>query len=171
MLPAALRRSIAGRWNTMARCVDAACSRPPQVTRPRVGGISPTISRSSVVLPAPFGPISTVGDPATSTSEMPSRMVTPPAEKLTFPSPVGRSMTGARMVSRAPQAPGSGVDHDDDGDQHEAEPDGERQIAFRGLECDRGRHGAGEAVDVAAHDEHRADLRRRAAKAGEQRGD
>ena len=31
----------------------------------------PMMSRSRVVLPAPFGPISTVGDPAASTSEMP----------------------------------------------------------------------------------------------------
>jgi hypothetical protein len=98
-LPAALRRSIVGRWNTMARCVDAACSRPPQVTRPRVGGISPMMSRSSVVLPAPFGPISTVGDPATSASEMRSRIVTPPAETLTSSSTIGRSVTGARMVT------------------------------------------------------------------------
>src|SRR5262249_40765431 len=159
------------------------CSRPPQLTRPRVGGTSPMMSRSSVVLPAPFGPISTVGDPATSASEMRSMIVTPPAEKLTSSSTIGRSVTGARMVTPQivrppanrspgpPQAPGSGVDHDDEGDQHEAEPDGERQIALRCLERDRGRHGAGEAVDVAAHDEHRADLRRRTSEAGEQRGD
>ena len=38
-------------------------SRPPQVTRPREGAISPMARRSSVVLPAPFGPISTVGAP------------------------------------------------------------------------------------------------------------
>src|SRR5262245_63701950 len=131
------------------------------------------MSRRSVVLPAPFGPISTVGDPATSASEMRSRIVTPPAEKLTSSSTIGRSTTGARMsprksFARPPQAPGGGVDHDDEGDQHEAEPDGERQIALRGLERDRGRHGAGEAVDVAAHDEHRADLRRRAAEASKQ---
>ena len=35
--PAALRRSITGRWNTMARRVGGTCSRPPQVTRPRDG--------------------------------------------------------------------------------------------------------------------------------------
>ena len=37
------------------------CSRPPQVISPLVAGISPMAARSSVVLPAPFGPISTVG--------------------------------------------------------------------------------------------------------------
>ena len=82
----------------MARCVGATSSRPPQVTRPRVGGTRPMMSRRSVVLPAPFGPIRTVGDPAASASEIRSRIVTPPATKLTSSSTIGRSVTGARMV-------------------------------------------------------------------------
>ena len=51
--------------------------RPPQVTRPEVGSIRPMARRISVVLPEPFGPISTVGAPGINVSEMPSRIVTP----------------------------------------------------------------------------------------------
>ena len=36
-------------------------------------------ARNSVVLPAPFGPIRTVGAPGASVSETPSRIVTAPA--------------------------------------------------------------------------------------------
>ena len=39
---------------------------------------------------------------------------------------------------------------------------------FEASKRDRGRHGAGEAVDVATHDEHRADLRGGAAETGKQ---
>ena len=54
---------MTGRWNTMARRVGGTPVRPPQVTCPPVGATSPIATRSSVVLPAPFGPISTVGAP------------------------------------------------------------------------------------------------------------
>ena len=77
MLAAAERRSITGRWNTMARRCGAACAMPPQVTRPDVGSIKPMARRISVVLPEPLGPISTVGAPDINVSEMPSRIVTP----------------------------------------------------------------------------------------------
>ena len=77
MLAATVRRNITGRWNTMARRFGDAFARPPQVTRPAVGSIRPMARRISVVLPEPFGPISTVGAPDMKVSEMPSRIVTP----------------------------------------------------------------------------------------------
>jgi hypothetical protein len=98
MLDAALRRSITGRWNTIARRVGAMFSRPPQVTRPREAARRPMASRSSVVLPAPFGPMMTVGGPAANLSETLSRSVTLPTETLTSSSMIGRSQTGARIV-------------------------------------------------------------------------
>jgi hypothetical protein len=98
MLAAVLRRSITGRWNTIARRVGAASSRPPHVTRPREAAMSPMARRSSVVLPAPFGPMSTVGGPAANFSETLSRSLTLPAATLTSSSTIGRSETGARML-------------------------------------------------------------------------
>ena len=44
--------------------------------RPRVGGTRPMAARSSVVLPAPLGPISTVGAPGAIVSVRRSRIVT-----------------------------------------------------------------------------------------------
>ena len=44
----------------------------------------------------------------------------------------------------------------------------QRQVALAGFQRDRGGHDAGEAVDVAAHDHHGADLRDGAAEAGDQ---
>src|SRR5438067_733794 len=43
-------------------------------------------------------------------------------------------------------------------DQDHPEAEGERQVSLAGLERDRGRHGAGEARDIAADDEDRADF-------------
>ena len=54
--------------------------------------------RSNVVLPAPFGPMMTVGDPVANSSETLSRSVTLPATALTSWNTIGRSETGARMV-------------------------------------------------------------------------
>ena len=51
------------------------------------------------------------------------------------------------------------------------ESDRERQVALRGFQRDRRRHCAGEAFDIAADDDDRADFRRGAAEAGQQRGD
>ena len=64
MLPAALRRSMAGRWNTMARRIggDLLAAAPGDAAA-RSGGSNPMRARSSVVLPEPFGPIRTVGAP------------------------------------------------------------------------------------------------------------
>jgi len=66
MLPAALRLSIVGCWNTIARRLGRPRPCPPQVTRPREGVMRPKAVRSKVVLPDPFGPMRTVGAPPSS---------------------------------------------------------------------------------------------------------
>ena len=55
-------------------------------------------ARSSVVLPLPFGPIRTVGDPAVIVSVMRSRIVTSRATIRASTSINGRSEAGARML-------------------------------------------------------------------------
>ena len=55
--------------------------------------------------------------------------------------------------------------------QDEAEAERQPQFALARLEHDRRRHGAGVARDVAAHDQHGADLGDRAAKAGQDSGE
>src|SRR5262249_61099957 len=120
-----------------------------------------------------FGPASTGGAPAPMVSETRCMIVTSRAANDTSSNWSGRSLTGGRIASARAQlagaahAPGCRVHQDDERDQHEAEPHGERQIALRGLERDRGRHGAGEAVDIAADDHDGADLGGGAAEAGQ----
>ena len=66
--------------------------------RPRDGASSPIATRSSVDLPEPFGPISTVGAPGASVSAIRSRIVTAPAVTVTPSNSIGSSLEGARMV-------------------------------------------------------------------------
>src|SRR4051812_30122325 len=129
MLPATLRRSMTGRWNTMARLIGGTPATPPQVTWPCDGGNRPIAARNSVVLPEPFGPISTVGAPGWMTSDTRSSTVTVPVATVTSSNRIGRSEGGARMLWRQPfagpaQHPRQGVDDNDDRDQHRTEPDG-----------------------------------------------
>ena len=56
-------------------------------------------------------------------------------------------------------------------DKNEPQPHRQRQIALGGFKRDRGRHGAGEAVDIAADDHHRADLGGGSSKTCQQRGE
>ena len=97
-LAAALRRSITGRWNTMARRVGAQSMRPPQVIRPELGAASPMQSRSRLVLPAPFGPTISVGAPGAIVRLARSISRVPPASSETSSSTSGRSLVGARIV-------------------------------------------------------------------------
>jgi len=76
----ALRRSITGRWKTMARRVGGDSSRPSQIMCPREGGMRPMAARRSVVLPDPLGPIKTVGAPGRILNETRSRIATPASE-------------------------------------------------------------------------------------------
>ena len=130
-----------------------------------------------MVLPAPFGPISTVGAPGANRQRdaVEDRDVARAiADVLQHDRQIGRrarawSSPGEPFAGPA-RGPGERVDDDDDDDQHDAEPDRERQVALGGLQRDRRGHGAGEAVDVAADDDDGADLGGGAAEAGEQRG-
>ena len=97
ILAPALRLSIAGRWNTMARRIGGTSSRPPHVMRPREGVVRPIAIRSNVVFPEPFGPIKTVGAPRFSVRVIRSRIVTAPAATVTLSNAIGRSVAGARM--------------------------------------------------------------------------
>ena len=73
----AVRRSSTGRWNTIA-CARAARSGSAQATRPSVGAISPWQSRSSRLLPAPFGPSTASSRPGRIVRSTPSSSRAPP---------------------------------------------------------------------------------------------
>src|SRR5688572_24942516 len=147
MLLAAVRRSITGFWNTIAWRRISRCGCAWRML-PAVGARRPMASLMSVVLPEPLGPISTVGGPASSDRLTLRRMQVSPAVKVTVSktmgSVVGRSRIGwSRALSGmalgpAAHRPGHGVDHEDHGDQHQAEADRERQVALGGLERDGG---------------------------------
>src|SRR5580704_7176849 len=175
MLAPTDRRSITGRWNTMARRLPSVWSWLPHVTRPRLGGTRPMARRISVLLPEPLGPIRTVGAPPRNATDICATIGTWPASSETLSRTMGNSFDGARMVSPrldfadAPHTPRGRIDDYDQGDEDEAEPQGEGKIALRGFKRDRGRHRAGEAVNIAADDHHRSDLRRGAPEAGQQR--
>ena len=62
------------------------------------------------------------------------------------------------------------IENDDERDQHEAEPQRERQIALARFEGDGCRHDARHAIDIAPDDHHCADLGDRAAEPGKQYG-
>src|SRR5262245_31933604 len=145
--------------------------------------MSPIASLSAVVLPEPLGPSRTVGAPAWMSRSTPDRMRTDPARNETLSKTMsGRGAAGSSAAARAssrlasmalrPQAhaPRQRIDDKDDGDQHQAEADGERQISLRGLQRNRRGHDPREAVDVAADDHDGADFGSGAAEAGEQDG-
>src|SRR5258708_14077563 len=153
-----------GRWTTMAQRSRPVLTRPPHVTRPMVGETSPVARRSREDFPDPLGPISTVGAPGASTRDTDSRMVTLPLRRETSSIVIGSSLRGARMISSGMEfakplcGARSGIDRDDQGNQHDAEAYGERQVTLGRLQGDCGRHRAREAIDIAAHDHDSADL-------------
>ena len=67
-LPSAERRSITGRWNTIA-CRRRALGAAPATPCRRVGASRPCSRRSSTLLPAPLAPRMTVRGPASTASE------------------------------------------------------------------------------------------------------
>src|SRR5262245_32333043 len=92
-------------WNERARpsalrrwMGSAVMSRPAKATRPESGAISPVSSPISVVLPAPFGPMTACSSPAGTLSVMSSDATTPP-KRLVRPS-IARS---ASVTTLAPQ--------------------------------------------------------------------
>ena len=78
---------------------------------------------------------------------------------------LGMSARGNQVLQPASRSLSSAVERkygnahsDADADQDQAETESECQIAFAGLQHNRGRHGAGIAGDIAANDENCADL-------------
>src|SRR4051812_37234028 len=114
---------MTGRWKTMASRLPFVSASPPQVTRPAVGAMSPIAMRINVLLPDPFGPISTVGAPELKPIEAWSRIVTWPVLTLTSCRTIGRSLAAGPIIlpctdfPDAANAPGHRVDEDDDADQ------------------------------------------------------
>src|SRR5258708_28061036 len=162
----------------MARRSGGAGVTPSQVTRPADGGTSPIATRKSVVLPEPFGPISTVGAPGQMASDTRSSTVTWPvpwpARMVTSSKRIGRSAGMARILSRQPlagaaQEPRAGIDDNNNRDQHQAEPDRQWQVALGGFPRDGPGHGAGEALDIYADVDVVANFPRGAAPPGPQR--
>ena len=161
------RRSSTGRWNTIA-CARAARSGSAQATRPSVGAISPWQSRSSRLLPAPFGPSTTSRRPGRTVRSIPSSSCAsagreaealdperqdrrlgphPIARRAHRPIPWAPALIASVIASRIiPSATASA------------------EVAAAGLQRDRRRHRAGVPRDVAADDQHRADLSARPAE-------
>src|SRR5262249_31687402 len=86
---------------------------PSYAMRPSLGARKPAIIANSVVLPAPFGPISAVMRPASAASETRLTASRPPKRFETFSTP----SSGSAMA--APQQAGDAVRRKgDDDDQH-----------------------------------------------------
>ena len=71
------RRRFSGTWATpssITRCAGTSLSEAPsRRISPALTSISLEITRKSVVLPAPFGPITATASPARTSSETPNR--------------------------------------------------------------------------------------------------
>src|SRR5438552_1798440 len=149
---------MTGRWNTIAwRRRRLAGSASLQRTPPAVGRSRPCIRRISTLLPAPLAPRITVLGPASIESDTPAMIRWPLLAYATLSSVSGRIEELIRALSEAPlrrflHELGAGVQHQHDGDQHEAQAQRERQIALRRFQRDGGGHDARHAVDVAADD-------------------
>ena len=69
-----------------------------------------------------------------------------------------------------PDEEAGGADRDAETDQHEPQPNCDRQVSLAGLQHNGGCHRSGIAGDVTTDDQDRADLGDRAAEAGEDSG-
>src|SRR5471032_324694 len=155
-LASAERRSITGRWNTIAWS-GARVAEPAHRTAPAVGAMRPWSTRSSTLLPAPLGP-------STTTRARPSRAKSTLSSAAWPPSvtPRPRASSGKRgalaMPLGAPFADRKrrGIQCEHHRQEDHAQRQRERQVALGGLQRDRGGHHARDAVDVASDDHHRA---------------
>jgi len=95
---------MTGRWKTIARRSGGNCSRLPHVMRPSDGGASPIATLSRVVLPEPFGPINTVGDPESIVSVTRFNIFVSCARTWTSENTIGKSL-GYNAVFMRPVAP------------------------------------------------------------------
>src|SRR5262249_42157656 len=105
-LASAERRSITGRWNTMAR-LRCGLSLAHWI-RPLEGSSRPCMRRMSTLLPAPFAPRITVRGPESSVKDTRSTRARSPATKLTSFTDTGRMELGARIIRSAAAPPPSG---------------------------------------------------------------
>src|SRR5690606_21246732 len=178
------RRSSTGFWNTIAwpkrRGSRFWAAGPSQATRPALGRSRPCISRSSRLLPAPLGPRMMVGGPGSRVRLTPEIRSRPPAVKTTSRTESGSRVagecidiaSGAAMdaLGHIAQRRRRGIDADRDGEQHDAERHGEREVAAAGFQRDGRGHRARVAGDIAADDDDGADLGDGTAETGQYRG-
>src|ERR1051325_1103836 len=173
-LASAERRSITGRWNTIAwRRRTLAASGSFHRTRPALGLSSPCIRRMSTLFPAPFAPRMMVLGSASMVSVTLEIIDCPLLAYETLSSASGRIEARLAIPSlRAllDELRGS-VYGEHNRNQHGTEAECERQVALGGLERDGGGHDSRHAVDIAADDHDGAHLGRRASQAGEHRRD
>ena len=161
----------------------AALRRRPARGRPRsraraVGSISPWRCAAAWSCPSRSGRSARSARRARSVSETGRGSSRRARRSCTSSSTIGRSVNGRAHghhpayrspARRTPQA--SALTMTTMVISTRPSPMRERQVALGGFQRDRGGHGAGEAVDVAADDDDRADLGGGPAEAGEQRGD
>src|SRR4030095_2185838 len=87
-----------------------------------------------------------------------SRRATPSARNETSSNASGSALSSTDTTQRALDGFDAHAHQPRARDQHEPEPERERNVAAAGLEHDRGGHHAGHVRDVAADEEHGADL-------------
>src|SRR5262245_45577358 len=123
--------------------------------RPALGMSKPMANLIRVVFPAPFGPTSNVGGPASMQTLMSDTIDRPPVAKATFSNAIGSMVGRSRirssrmMLGPVAQRPGQRIDREDHADQHGAEADRQGQIPFGRFKCYGRGHGSCKAVDVA----------------------
>src|SRR5207302_308400 len=130
---------------------------PSSSTRPAVGRSSRASSRSSVLLPEPFGPTTATAAPGATANR--SRSST------TRPSYSCRTPTSSSMAAALEHLQ---RDVHEQGEQQQDEAERERQakVALARVQGDRGGEGAGLAPDVPAHRHGGADLGHHVAERG-----
>src|SRR5690349_165805 len=107
--------NVRARPSALRRCTGSeVMSRSANSIRPDCGAISPAIWLTSVVLPAPFGPMTACSSPSSTASAMSSQATTPPKRR------VSPSMRSSVSVTRgAPQQPVDATAGEQDDDQEQ----------------------------------------------------
>src|SRR5689334_15478326 len=126
---------------------------------PELGTSNPWQSRMRTLLPAPLGPRMTVRGPAAISHVMPAMMLWAPTEKQTLSS-ASLNIGDLSIVPLRgrPDHLSCSVDYKDQRDQCDPQTQGEREVAFARLQCDRCRHDSCNAVDISADDHDSAYL-------------
>src|SRR4029079_1436824 len=159
---------------------------PPQRMSPSVGSMSPCINLSSRLLPAPFGPIITLMPRCSMWRSTPSITRRPPATRNRPLSSSGNSASeldvspfgavrdlGVSSISKTGGDPSdphqSHIDGKGNSEKDDAQRERHSNIAFRGLQRNRGCHRSRHVIDIAADDHYRADLGDGSPEAGHNR--